>query len=129
MSPTTKTTPGSFSTDLPRKLGLLDAVSIVIGTVIGVGIFMVPSSVARELPSVPWIFAVWIIGGIATFFGALAYAELGAMLPSSGGQYLYLREAYGPLPAFLCGWSFFLIIQTGAIATVSVGFGIYLSYL
>src|SRR5262249_47384248 len=71
----------------------------------------------------------WMCAGLVFFFGACVYAELGGMLPNSGGQYLYLREAYGPLPAFLCGWSFFLIIQTGSIATVSVGSGIYLSSL
>jgi len=115
--------------DLPRKLGLLEATSIVIGTVIGVGIFIVPSAIARDLPSSPMILAVWIITGVISFFGALGYAELGAMMPHSGGQYLYLREAYGTLPAFVCGWAFFLVIQSGSIATVSVGFSLYLSYL
>lgn len=115
--------------ELPRRLGLLDSVSIVMGTVIGAGIFIVPGTIARELPSIPLILAVWMVTGIASFFGALAYAELGAMLPGSGGQYVYLREAYGPLPAFLCGWSFFLVIQSGSIATVAVGFGLYFSYL
>ena len=66
--------------------------------------------------------------GLLSFFGALAYAELGAMMPSTGGQYVYLREAYGPLPAFLCGWAFFLVIQSGSIATLAAGFSIYLSY-
>jgi APA family basic amino acid/polyamine antiporter len=71
---------------------------------------------------------VWVFTGILSFFGALAYAELGAMMPSTGGQYVYLREAYGPLPAFLCGWAFFLVIQSGSIATLAAGFSIYLSY-
>lgn len=75
------------------------------------------------------ILVVWAVTGVISFFGALAYAELGAMLPHSGGQYVYLREAYGRLPAFLCGWVFFLVIQSGSIATVAVGCGIYLSYL
>src|SRR5258708_9056138 len=70
-----------------------------------------------------------MITGIISFFGALAYAELGAMLPHSGGQYIYLREAYGPLAAFVCGWVSFLMVQSGSIAAVSVGFGIYLPYL
>ena len=115
--------------ELPRQLNLLDATSIVIGTTIGVGIFIVPASIARALPSPPLILATWIITGIISFFGALAYAELGAMMPDSGGQYVYLREAYGPFTAFVSGWVAFLIIQSGSIAAVSVGFGIYLSYL
>lgn len=115
--------------ELPRKLGLLDSISIVSGTMIGAGIFIVPASIARELPSATAILAVWVVAGIISFFGALAYAELGAMLPQSGGQYVYLREAYGPLTAFLCGWAAFLIIQSGSIATVAVGLGIYATYL
>jgi basic amino acid/polyamine antiporter, APA family len=115
--------------DLPRKLGLLEATSIVIGTLIGAGIFIVPGAIARDLPSSPMILVVWIITGVISLFGALAYAELGAMMPHSGGQYVYLREAYGTLPAFVCGWAFFLVIQSGSIATVSVGFSLYLSYL
>ena len=101
----------------------------MIGTTIGVGIFIVPGTIARELPSAMMILAVWVLAGVISFFGALAYAELGAMLPDSGGQYIYLREAYGPLAAFVCGWVSFLVVQSGSIATVSVGFAIYLSYL
>jgi len=115
--------------DLPRELNLLDATCIVIGTTIGVGIFIVPGTIARELPSPMTILAVWVIAGVISFFGALAYAELGAMMPDSGGQYIYLREAYGPLVAFVSGWVSFLVVQSGSIAAVSVGFGIYLSYL
>ncbi|MCZ2079748.1 MAG: amino acid permease [Bryobacterales bacterium] len=115
--------------ELPRKLGLFDSISIVSGTMIGAGIFIVPASIARELPSATAILAVWIAAGIISFFGALAYAELGAMLPRSGGQYVYLRETYGSLTAFLCGWAAFLIIQSGSIATVAVGLGIYATYL
>jgi APA family basic amino acid/polyamine antiporter len=115
--------------DLPRKLGLLDSTCVVIGTTIGVGVFIVPGSIAREIPSPGLILAAWLGAGIISFLGALAYAELGAMIPESGGQYVYLREAYGPLAAFICGWVAFLIVQSGSIATVSVGCGIYLSYL
>lgn len=115
--------------DLPRRLGLLDATTIVIGTTIGGGIFLVPSILARDLPSIPAMLAVWVIAGIASFFGALAYAELGAMLPRSGGQYVYLREAFGPLPAFLTGWIFFLVIHSGSIAAVSVACSRFLAYL
>jgi APA family basic amino acid/polyamine antiporter len=93
------------------------------------GIFIVPGTIARELPSPMMILAVWMIAGVISFFGALAYAELGAMMPDSGGQYIYLREAYGPLAAFVSGWVSFLVVQSGSIAAVSVGFGIYLSYL
>jgi APA family basic amino acid/polyamine antiporter len=115
--------------ELPRELSLFDSICIVIGTTIGVGIFIVPGTIARELPSPTIILAVWVITGVISFFGALAYAELGAMLPDSGGQYIYLREAYGPLAAFVCGWVSFLIVQSGSIAAVSVGCGIYLTYL
>ena len=108
--------------ELPRKLSILDSAAIVVGTVIGSAVFMVPSSVAQSLQTVPAFLGVWVFNGILSFFGALAYAELGAMMPSTGGPYVYLREAYGRLPAFLCGWAFFLVIQSGSIATLAVGF-------
>jgi APA family basic amino acid/polyamine antiporter len=114
--------------ELPRKLNVLDSAAIVVGTVIGSAVFIVPSSVALNLPTVPSFLGVWVFTGVLSFFGALAYAELGAMMPSTGGQYVFLREAYGPLPAFLCGWAFFLVIQSGSIATLAAGFSIYLSY-
>ncbi len=114
--------------ELPRSLNLLDAVSVVVGTVIGSAIFLVPGEVARSLPSRGLILLAWMLSGLLSFFGALAYAELGAMLPSTGGQYVYLRAAYGPLSAFLCGWTFFFVIQSGGIATLAVGFSIYLGY-
>lgn len=117
------------TSDLPRKLGLTEATSVVVGTVIGIGIFLVPSSIARHLPSTEMILVSWLIAGVVSFFGALAYAELGAMMPRSGGQYVYLGEAYGPLPAFVCGWTLLLVTQSGGMAIVSVGFSIYLSYL
>jgi APA family basic amino acid/polyamine antiporter len=114
--------------DLPRKLGLLDSTAILVGTVVGSAIFLVPNVVARSLPSVGLILTVWSVSGLLTFFGALAYAELGAMLPATGGQYVYLREAYGPLVGFVSGWASFLVIQSGAVATLAAGFSIYLSY-
>ena len=114
--------------DLPRSLGLFDSTSIVLGIVIGAGIFLMPSLVARAVGSSGWIYAAWILTGALSFFGALAFAELGSMLPATGGQYVYLREAWGPLPAFLCGWSHFLIGQSAGIAYLSVSFAIYLSY-
>jgi len=114
---------------LPRKLGLVDASAIVVGTVIGSGIFIVPGAIARNLPSTWIILSVWLAAGVVSFFGALAFAELGAMMPSTGGQYVYLRESYGPFWAFLFGWVLFLVIRTGSTATLAVGFSLYLSYL
>lgn len=114
--------------ELPRKLGLVDATAILIGTVIGSAIFLVPNAVARSLPSTGLMLLVWSLTGVLTFFGALAYAELGAMIPATGGQYVYLREAYGPLVGFLSGWASFLVMQSGGIAALAAGFSIYLSY-
>src|SRR5712671_2641583 len=113
---------------LPRKLNLLDATFIVIGIVIGSGIFLLPNLIARHLPSGPVIIAVWVVSGILSFFGALAYAELGAMMPATGGQYVYLREAYGPLSAFVCGWTFMLAVLSGGTAWLAVTFSIYLGH-
>src|SRR5260370_13803631 len=114
--------------ELPRRLGLLDSAAIVVGTIIGSGIFVVPNLVARSLPSEPWIIAVWIFTGVLSFFGALAYAELGAMIPATGGQYVFLREAYGPLFGFLCGWTNLFVVISAAIAWLSLTFATYLSY-
>src|ERR1051326_2521401 len=114
--------------ELPRKLGLLDATFIVIGIVIGSGIFLLPNVIARTLPSAFAIIAVWVVAGVLSYFGALAYAELGAMMPATGGQYVYLREAYGPACAFLCGWVFVLAAMPGGIAFLAVGFSIYLDH-
>ena len=114
--------------DLPRRLGMLDATAIVIGIVIGSGIFVLPNLIARSLPSPSAILAVWVVAGVLSFFGALAYAELGAMLPATGGQYVYLREAYGPLCAFVCGWTFMLAVLAGGSAWLAVTFSIYAGY-
>jgi APA family basic amino acid/polyamine antiporter len=111
---------------LPRKLGLLDATLIVVGIVIGSGIFLLPNLIARNLPSGTAIIGVWVTAGVLSYFGALAYAELGAMMPATGGQYVYLREAYGDWCAFLCGWVFALAVVPGGIAFLAVGFAIYL---
>jgi APA family basic amino acid/polyamine antiporter len=111
---------------LPRKLGLLDATMLVIGIVIGSGIFLLPNLIARELPSGSAIMAVWVVAGVLSYFGALAFAELGAMMPDTGGQYVYLREAYGPFCAFLCAWVFVLAVMPGGTAFLAVGFSIYL---
>src|SRR5579871_2405655 len=105
-----------MATELPRKLGLIDSLAIVIGIVIGGGIFLVPNLVARNLTSIPTILAVWVFAGAITFFGALACAELGAAFPSTGGQYVFLKEAYGPLAGFLCGESMFTVVRTAQVA-------------
>ena len=100
----------------------------MVGTIIGSGIFVVPNLVARSLPSEPWILAAWVFTGVLSFFGALAYAELGAMIPATGGQYVFLREAYGPLFGFLCGWTYFFIVISAAIAWLSITFATYVAY-
>jgi APA family basic amino acid/polyamine antiporter len=98
---------------------------MVVGGIIGSGIFFTPAEVARALPTGGWILAVWAIGGLVALAGALAYAELGAMMPAAGGGYVYIREAFGPLAAFLCGWMTLLLISTGALAAVAMGFSGY----
>lgn len=117
-----------MKTDLPRTLGLLDALAIVIGCVIGGGIFLVPNLIAQNLPSGPWILGVWVFAGVVSFFGALACAELGAAIPSTGGQYVFLREAFGPMAGFLCGWTNFLIARGAQSAWLAVVLAIYISY-
>src|SRR5579871_171133 len=117
-----------MATELPRKLGLIDSLAIVIGVVIGGGIFLVPNLVARNLTTDPAILAVWAFAGVVSFFGALACAELGSAFPSTGGQYVFLREAYGPLAAFLCGWSMFTVVRTAQVAWLAVVFALYVSY-
>jgi APA family basic amino acid/polyamine antiporter len=120
--------PVNVGADLPRKLGLLDSLSIVIGMVIGGGIFVVPNLVARDLHSTAAILSVWILGGVVSFFGALACAELGTAIPSTGGQYVFLREAFGPIIGFLCGWSMFTVARTAQVAWLAVTFALYVSY-
>jgi APA family basic amino acid/polyamine antiporter len=117
-------TPVRTVLDLPRRLGILDATAIVVGIEIGSGIFVLPNVIARSVPSYSGIIAAWLIGGVLSFFGALAYAELGAMLPATGGQYVYLREAYGPMCAFVCGWTFMLAVLAGGSAWMAVTFSI-----
>jgi APA family basic amino acid/polyamine antiporter len=107
---------------LLRKLGLLDTTFLVIGSVIGSGIFMTSGIIAGYLPSPGLILLVWLVGGLFTIFGALSFAELGAMFPKAGGQYIYIREAYGHWAGFLFGWGFFWFIMCGGIATLAVGF-------
>jgi APA family basic amino acid/polyamine antiporter len=113
---------------LERRLGLFDAAMIMIGIVIGSGIFLTSGIMARDLPSAPLLLAAWIFGGLLTLTGALTYAELGAALPHAGGQYVYLREAYGPAAGFLYGWVLFLVYMTGGIAALALAFSEYLGY-
>jgi APA family basic amino acid/polyamine antiporter len=112
---------------LRRILDLKDLVSMIIGTVIGSGIFLVPGSVLRALGnSVPWALAVWFAGGILSLLGALTYGELSAMKPRAGGLYIFIRDCFGPFPAFLFGWTLFFVISSGSIATLAVALSSYL---
>lgn len=116
------------ATELKRELGLLDATLLVAGGMIGSGIFIVSADVTRHIGSAGWLIVVWLIGGFMTLTAALSYGELSGMYPKAGGQYVYLREAYNPLVAFLYGWSLFAVIQTGTIAAVCVSFFKFLAY-
>lgn len=111
---------------LARRLGLFDATMIVMGGIIGAGIFVNPAEVARFSASPVVIVGAWMLGGVIALAGALVYAELAARRPEVGGQYAYLRDAYGPLPAFLYGWSLLLVIQSGGMAAVAITFARYL---
>jgi basic amino acid/polyamine antiporter, APA family len=117
------------STSLGRRLGPVDAAAIVISNVIGVGIFTTPGIIARMLPSSEAMLSVWLVGGLLAFGGALAYAELAARRPEAGGEYVYLRESFGPLAAFLTGWTSFVAGFSGAIAAGAVGATAYLERL
>src|SRR5436853_614271 len=105
---------------LPRRLGLWSAVAVVVGSTIGSGIFRTPASIAQRVDDVPLFLLSWVLGGAVTLCGALTYAELAAMFPRSGGIYVFIREAFGPLPAFLFGWGELLIIRPGAYGAISI---------
>lgn len=115
-------------TTLERKLGFFDSTMIVIGIVIGSGIFLTTGIMAKSIPSPGLILLAWGVGGLLSLAGALAYAELGAAMPEAGGQYIYLKEAYGPMSGFLFGWTMFLVYQTGSIAALAVAFAEYFGY-
>jgi len=119
----------TLDTEFDRGLGLYDSTMIVIGAMIGSGIFIVSADMARTIGSPGWLLGAWIVTGLLTVVGALSYGELAAMMPRAGGQYVYLREAFSPLWGFLYGWTLFLVIQTGTIAAVSVGFARYFGAL
>jgi APA family basic amino acid/polyamine antiporter len=114
--------------ELTRRLSLGDSIAIVVGMMIGGGIFLVPNLVARSVHSMPMIMGVWTFAGVVSLIGALACAELGAAFPATGGQYVFLREAYGPAAAFLCGWSLFTVARTAQVAWLAVVFSIYVGY-
>ncbi len=113
---------GAPTPKLEQRLGLLSATTIVIGSMIGSGIFIVSADIARQVGSPGLLIAAWVITALLTMMAALSYGELAAMMPQAGGQYVYLREAFGPLAGFLFGWTMFLVIQTGTIAAVAVAF-------
>jgi APA family basic amino acid/polyamine antiporter len=107
--------------DLPRVLGVSHATAIVVGTIIGSGIFLVPQEMMRAVGSSSMVYLAWIVGGLLSLFGAMTYAELGAMMPATGGEYVYLRGAYGDLPAFLYMWTWFSVAKPASIASVTTG--------
>ncbi len=114
---------------LQQSLGLFDSTMIVAGSMIGTGIFIVAADMARTVGSAGWLLASWVITGLLTIAAALSYGELAAMMPRAGGQYVYLREAWSPIWGFLYGWTLFMVIQTGTVAAVGVGFARYLGIL
>ena len=126
---TVTTKPTELDAEFTRGLGLFDSTAVVIGSMIGSGIFIVSADMARTLGSPGWLLVAWVITGVLTVTGALAYGELAAMMPRAGGQYVYLREAYSPLWGFLYGWTLFLVIQTGTIAAVAVAFARFLGVI
>ncbi len=121
-----KTVNAPVQAHLEPTLGWFSATAIVVGSMIGSGIFLVPAEISRDVGSPALLIAAWVVTAVMTMIGALSYGELAAMMPDAGGQYVYLREAIGPLPGFLFGWTLFLVIQTGTIAAVAVAFGKFL---
>src|SRR6266576_3320629 len=107
--------------ELARDLGLSHAGAVVVGTIIGSGIFLVPAEMMQAVGSAKLVYLAWLVGGVLSFFGALTYAELGAMKPQAGGEYVYVRDAYGPLLGFLYAWTWFLIAKPASIATITTG--------
>src|SRR4030081_2340187 len=124
--PSSMTQPPEADNKFVRGLGLLDSTMIVAGSMIGSGIFIVSGGISKQVGAPGWLLVVWIVTGLLTVMAALSYGELAAMMPKAGGQYVYLREAFSPLWGFLYGWTLFLVIQTGTIAAVAVGFAKFL---
>jgi basic amino acid/polyamine antiporter, APA family len=125
---TTGKTEAAANPELVKGLGLTSATTLVMGSMIGSGIFIVSAGIAREVNSPGLLIMAWVVTGFMTIVGALSYGELAAMMPKAGGQYIYLRESLGPLWGFLYGWTLFLVIQTGTIAAVGVAFGKFLGH-
>src|SRR5438270_749226 len=117
------------STGFLAGLALLDSTMSVAGSMIGSGIFIVSGGISKQVGSPGWLLVVWIVTGLLTVMAALSYGELAAMMPKAGGQYVYLREAFSPLWGFLYGWTLFLVIQSGTVAAVAVGFARFLGVL
>jgi APA family basic amino acid/polyamine antiporter len=113
--------PSSARTELARDLGVFQSCAIVVGTIIGSGIFLVPSEMMQAVGSARLVYLAWFVGGLLSFFGALTYAELGAMRPQAGGEYVYVRDAYGPLGGFLYAWTTFAISKPASIASITTG--------
>src|SRR5262252_10464692 len=113
--------PAPIQPELSRDLGVSHAAAIVVGKIIGSGIFLVPSEMMQAVGSAKLVFLAWLVGGLLSFFGALTYAELGAMKPQAGGEYVYVRDAYGPLGGFLYAWTWFVIAKPASLATVTTG--------
>ena len=109
------------SAQLPRALGLRHSIAIVVGTIIGSGIFLVPKEMMQAVGSAKVVYLAWIVGGVLSVFGALTYAELGALKPQAGGEYVYVRDGYGPLAGFLYAWTWFVIAKPASIATITIG--------
>ncbi|HZR23033.1 MAG TPA: amino acid permease [Vicinamibacterales bacterium] len=124
-----QSTATALDTEFHRGLGLYDSTMVVVGSMIGSGIFIVSADMGRVIGSPGWLLVAWIVTGLLTVVGALSYGELAAMMPRAGGQYVYLRESFSPMWGFLYGWTLFLVIQTGTIAAVTVGFARYFGAL
>ena len=122
------TQPDAWGERLPRHLGLGSAVAVLVGSTIGSGIFRVPAGVADRLHDPGPVLLAWVIGGLVALFGALTYAELAAALPRSGGVFAYILEGFGPLPAFLFGWSELTVIRASALGAIATIFAEYLGY-
>src|SRR5258708_15794402 len=118
------------SSELRRTLGFTDLVLLAVGTVVGSGIYLVPGTVLQQtgVQTGPAML-VWVVAGVLSLLGALTYAELGAMKPAAGGLYVFIRDAFGPVTAFLCGWTSFFVIASGSLATLVVAFSLYLSQI
>ena len=121
MSAPTQSVSTSARRELARDLGVSHASAVVVGTIIGSGIFLVPAEMMQAVGSAKLVYLAWLVGGLLSFFGALTYAELGAMKPQAGGEYVYVRDGYGPLPGFLYAWTWFVIAKPASIATVVTG--------